>query len=214
MGPRLNEARRGARSAWGTLRGRKGEAGGERAPWLLWGSRGVRAAERFDPRPQTPWAAEPRGTHSRSQRGALSPSPGAPSWREKQGPWQAAASFPPVWALGGVAWRLDASRLPSPAGWGARPGCSQDPPSAEVCQGRELIKHDESGEREPVRCPPAAPAPAGPSPGARHTRGPPVPACAAAASWSVRAPLGAGDAWELGIGSAGDLPSHLGLRLA
>lgn len=106
--------------------------------------------------------------------------------------------LPRVWALGGVAWRLDASRLPSPAGWGARPGCSQDPPSAEVCQGRELINHDESGEREPVRCPPAAPAPAGPSPGARHTRGPPVPACAAAASWSVRAPLGAGDAWDSG----------------
>lgn len=181
----------------------EGRGRGRTRPVAALGKPGSQSAERFDPLPQTPWAAEPRGTHSRSQRGALSPSPGGRSrGRGRRQP----PSPSGLWAawLGG--WMR--------AGWGACPGCSQDPPSAEVCQGRELIKHDESGEREPVRCPPAAPAPAGPSPGARHTRGPPVPACAAAASWSVRAPLGAGDAWGLGIGSAGDLPSHLGLRLA
>lgn len=60
---------------------------------------------------------------------------------------------------------------------------------------------------------PGRPQPRGPTQQG-WTRGLPVLTCVAAPSWGKRAPLGAGDAWGLGIGSAGDLPSRLGLWLA
>lgn len=102
----------------------------------------------------------------------------------------------------------------NPPAAGLAPAACRSPSSAEVCRGRELIKNMMNQENAELRAaPPPRPAPA-PGPMQQGwTRGHP---CRRA-----RLPLleragtpGCGDARGLGVGSAGDFPSRLGLRLA